>query len=235
MADTLRLDSISWQKPGVVKIVLIETMHVAQYPPSRVPGVKDLERFVDFPGVYAGMAVRKNGILAEVLWTFVCGVVIPRANGDRSPNGLHSENWSMNVVLDQMDFIKHPDAKDIAENNGGIFREGSVFWAAKDNPFYGIRSYFAPAVDLSVERLDVSETTLSFPQVDSVGYSHKNGVEQKPLNSGFSFVDVNSKPHRRHWLLVEHNLKRTGAQRVESLTWRYSADGWVDQIYDYDY
>lgn len=250
MADTLRLDSISWQKPGRVEIVLIETMHVTQYPPSRIPGAKDLSKFVDFPGVYAGMSVRKSGIIAEIQWKFMCGVVIPRVEGDRSPDGLHSENWSMNVVLDQLDFIKHPDAKSIAESNGGIFRGGRVVWAGKipdpkdknkliDNPFYGIRSYFAPTVDLTVERLDALGSALSFPQIDSVGYSRKNAVEQRPLNSGFGFVDVNEsgmrKRHRRPWLLVEHSLKRAGVQRVESLTWRYSADGWVDQIYDDDY
>ena len=239
------LESISWQKPGVVRVEVSQYMLSRDYP-KKNPAVPKVSDFIDLDKLvlrFVASSVRRDGISMKWTWAWVGGWTNLYSPTDRQPEDQRQEVWSMNVSMMQIPISQHPNIMNIKEIYGGVIKDGSIEFprylnSGQENPYYGITSFYCPGIELSVEavRPGFGAEGLSFPQIDSVGVSEWIPAAPSGVASGFAFVAPKAASNRKPWLLVEHSVRRTGAQHVESKTWRYGGVlGWLDQLYDLDW
>ena len=238
-----KLESISWRKPGVLEIEISCYALSQGFVRPAIPKIKDFVDFGDVVPVLEAIRTANQGIATRCSWIFRAGSELPDSPQDRQETDRKSQ-WSMDVSLMQVPLTVHPNLKTIMEVGGGVLRDGEVDFPrmlnGNKNPYYGTTDFLVPSVTMSCQTIEVS-SGMSFAQVDKLGYSRKGNVEQKPVSKtggdpGFVFVDVTMSTGRRPWLLVEHNVRRSGSEQLESKTWRYGGVlGWADPMYDADY
>ena len=238
-----KLESISWRKPGVL-VIEISCYALSQgFVRPAIPKIKDYVDFGDVVPVLEAIRTANQGIATRCSWIFRAGSELPDSPQDRQEQDKKSQ-WSMDVSLMQVPITVHPNLKTIMEVGGGVLRDGEVDFPrmlnGNKNPYYGTTDFLVPSVTMSCQTIEVS-SAMSFAQVDKLGYSRKGNVEQKPVSKtggdpGFAFVNVTMTTGRRPWILVEHNVRRSGSEQLESKTWRYGGVlGWADPMYDADY
>lgn len=234
------LERVSWQKPGIVRVEISQYMLGRDYP-KKVPSVPKVSDFIDLAGLrFVASVVRCDGIEIKVTWAWASGWTNISSPTDRQSPDQRQEVWGMNVSMMQIPIAQHPNIMMIKEMYGGVIKDGSVEFSrylnsGEENPFYGITSFYCPGIELSVEavRPGFEGGVLSFSQIDSVGVSEWQPAAPSGVASGFAFVSPEAASNRKPWLLVEHSVRRTGADHVESKVWRYGGVlGWLDQLYD---
>ena len=239
-----KLDSISWRKPGILEVEI--SCYALSQGFTGMPADPDIKNFVAFTAtpVLEAKRIYNQGVATRCVWVFRAGEELPDSPTDRQEQDKKSQ-WSMDVSLMQVPITVHPKLKAIMEVGGGVLRDGEVDFPrmlnGKKNPYYGTSDFLVPSVTMSCQTVEVS-SSMSFTQVDKLGYSRKGGVEQKPVAKGggahgFTFVDSSPPPAgRRAWILIEHNVRRSGSEQYESKTWRYGGvRGWADAMYDNDF
>lgn len=236
-----KLDSISWRKPGLVEVEVSCYALSDGFTMPADPDVRDhfvLENNV-VPRLEA-RRVRHEGTVMRVSWVFRAGREIPDSPTDRQTSDTKSQ-WSLNVSLTQEPITCHPNLMTIMEVGGGVIKDGEVDFPrmlnGAKNPYYGTRDFLVPGVTMTCETVEPG-SNMSFSQINKLGYSQKDGIEQKPVGKGgadiaFKFVDMSKGAGRKPWILIEHNVRRAGLEQAESKTWRYGGvAGWADPIYN---
>jgi hypothetical protein len=238
-----KLDSISWRKPGILEVEISCFALTDGFTKPSDPNVGDFVDFGDVTPVLEGYRRQNLGTATRVVWVFRAGKEIPDSPTDRQISDTKSQ-WSMDVSLMQAPLTTHPNLMQIMEVGGGVLRDGEVDFPrminGAKNTYYGTTDFLVPSVTMSCDTIEPS-SNMSFNQIDGLGYSRRDGEEQKPIGKGgadiaFKFVDVSKPTGRRAWLLISHTVRRAGTQQYESKTWRYGGVlGWADPMYDEDY
>ncbi|NBQ47244.1 MAG: hypothetical protein EBU33_02155 [Sphingobacteriia bacterium] len=235
-----RLEGLSWKKPGVVEIQISNTMLYSNLNKDFQPQSK---AYTPFDGVAVGRSINRVGKMAIVMWRFVLGRPIDRAEGDRSPDGMHAEQWSMRAGLGEEDLIRHPNINSIMDKYDGFVLRNRVrfnrYLSTKDkagnakqskNPYYGTKGYFVPSIEFTLER--PRGGGISFSNVSNLGH-----VDFPPLDANFRFTEAASTDKMRAglsspWIIVRHSYSKEGARCTESKTWKYGgARGWLNPVY----
>lgn len=251
------LKSVTWTKPGVIEIQISKTGLIQDLKGMQSAAPKP-QSFTPWQAVFDGSSYKVTGIACEVIWKFIYGAEIEAAKGDRSPNGMHSEEWSMSSVFRDEELILHPNINDIMQKYKGYVQGGRVYFnryifiedpedANKTkrvkNPFYGTRAYFTPSVELSVEKYKETTAKLDFGDFDGVGYSKYDQEVQTPTAwpgggvTGFAFLDTLKPKNAKNytWLLVSKKTRKSAIDCVRGWTWRCDLKGWLGQLYDDDF
>lgn len=251
------LKSVTWTKPGVIEIQISKTGLIQDLKAMQAEAPKP-QSFTPWQAVFDGSFYKVTDIACEVIWKFIYGAEIEAAEKDRSPEGMHSEEWSMSCVFRDEELILHPNINDIMQKYKGYVQGGRVYFNRyifiedpKDanktirlkNPFYGTRAYFAPSVELSVEKYKETTGKLDFGDFDAVGYSKYDSEVQTPTawpgggGTGFKFLDSLAPKDAKNytWLLVSKKTRKSAIDCVRGWTWRCNLKGWLCQLYDDDF
>jgi hypothetical protein len=253
--QTYKLDSVSWTKPGVIEVQISAYFLSTD---AQTPAKPNVNEYVEFEGPAGpltpslqAVSVRNQGVANLAVWIFRAGKALPDSPTDKQEDDKGSK-WTMDVSLMQIPIARHPNLKRIMEVGGGVFKDGEVDFPrmlnGAKNPYYGTSDFLLAGVTMTREIIRQAGEAVSYDEIDCLGYSNKNGVEQHPagwregdINTGFAFMSALNWPgsaKRRSWLLVEQNHRKVGAERVETKTWRYGGVmGWPDALYDdgFDY
>ena len=253
-SQTYKLDSVSWTKPGVIEVQISAYFLSTD---AKVPGNPDVNEYVEFKSANGSVtpqlqavSVRNQGVAKLAVWIFRAGMALPESPSDSQEDDKGSK-WTIDVSLMQIAIARHPNLKRIMEVGGGIFKEGEIDFPrvlnGNKNPYYGTSDFLVAGVTMTREVVKQSGEAITYDEIDCLGYSNKNGVVQHPMgwqegdiNTGFAFMAALnwSGSARRAWLLVEQNIRKVGAERVETKVWRYGGVmGWPDALYDggFDY
>jgi hypothetical protein len=232
VADSARLESISWRKPAAIEIML------SRYEdPEKLGDMPNLADFTDFKAVYVGSKVEMSEGVRRRFFTYRMGQNIPKSPTDREQAD-YQQQWSMNTTLSQWEIQRHPDFPLMKKKyNGSVVKE-VVVWpryiqdpASKEkkvikNPMFGVRSFLVPEVEVSVEKGFVSGTSMDFTQVNEVGYT------DQPLGFGFFAIPVTDAAKWARWVMTEKTFQVAGTDRLERTAWRSSYGGFPKAVYD---
>jgi hypothetical protein len=231
--DSARLESISWRKPALVEI----TLSRYENPAGSSEPVPTLADFTDFKAAYVGSRVEMSGGVRRRFFTFRMGRNIPKSQTDREKQD-YQEQWSMNTTLDQWDIQRHPNFPLLRKKyNGSVVRE-VVVWPrhiqdpkSKEkkvikNPMFGVRSFFVPQVEVSVEKGLIDGSKMDFTQIDEVGYA------DRPTGFGFFAIPVSDPAIFSAWVMTEKSFRVAGVDRLERRVWRSSYGGFPKAVYN---
>jgi hypothetical protein len=235
--DTERLESIVWLKPAFIEIVLSK-----HDDPSRPMVAPSLSKFTDLPAVLEGSKLQVSGGVRKRYYIYRMGKNIPFSQSD-SGGGPHYEQWSANTVLSQRDIQRHPSFPALRKKYNGSVINDVVSWPryiqdpdSEDkkvikNPMFGVRAFFAPEVEVSVETGVVAGAAAKkFSQIDDVGY-----VDEPGGGFGCFYIPPSQQDKANlwaRWILVEHSFRLAGNDRMERKAWRSAwGEGWPRPVY----
>ena len=230
--DSAKLESITWRKPASIEITL------SRYEDPERPGeVPKLADFTDFNAAYEGSKVEMREGVRRRFFTFRMGQNIPSSPTDRQ-GGDYQQQWSMNTTLSQWEIQRHPNFPLMRKKyNGSVVKE-VVIWPryiqdpdSKEkkvikNPMFGVRSFLAPEVEVSVEKGVIKGTSMDFAQVNEVGYT------DQPTGFGFFAIPVPDVAKWARWVMTEKTFQVAGTDRLERMAWRSSYGGFPKDVYD---
>jgi hypothetical protein len=235
VADSLRLESISWRKPAFVEITL------SQYEdPNKPVELPALGKFTDLIAAFEGSRIEVRDGVRRRFFTYRAGKDILESPTDRQAQAYRREQWSMNTVLTQRDIQRHPSFPALKKRyNGSVVAGDRVVWPRYiqdpdteekkviPNPMFGVRSFLAPEVEVSVEKGKLSGNSMDFTQINEVGYT------DQPTSFAF-FAPSTADPKKwANWILVEKSFTVAGVDRIERWGWRSAwGEGWPKAVYD---
>jgi hypothetical protein len=232
VADSAKLESISWRKPASIEITL------SRYEdPQGAATVPNLADFTDFQAAYVGSRVEIREGVRRRFFTYRMGQNIPRSPTDREREN-YQEQWSMNTTLSQWDIQRHPNFPAMRKKYNGSVVNEVVIWpryiqdpASKEkkvikNPMFGVRSFLVPEVEVSVEKGLIGGTSMDFTQINEVGYT------DQPTGFGFFAIPVTDAAKWAKWVMTEKSFRVAGNERLERRTWRSSYGGFPKEVYD---
>jgi hypothetical protein len=231
VADTVRLESISWRKPAAIEITL------SRYEdPEKTAEMPKLSDFTDFQAAYEGSRVEVREGVQRRFFTYRMGQNIPMSPTDREREN-YQQQWSMNTTLDQQDIQRHPNFPAMRKKYNGSVVNDVVIWpryiqdpASQEkkvikNPMFGVRSFLVPEVEVSVERGLIGGTSMEFSQINEVGYT------DQPTGFGFFALPVTNAAKWARWVIAEKTFQVAGTDRLERRAWR-SSYGLPKDVYD---
>ena len=235
VADSLRLESISWRKPAFIEITL------SQYEdPDKPFEVPALGKFTDIVATFVGSRIEVRDGVRRRFIIYRAGKDILDSPTDRQDQVYRREQWSMNTVLTQRDIQRHPNFPALKKKyNGSVLAGDRVVWPRYiqepgnkekkviPNPMFGVRSFLAPEVEVSVEKGKLSGVSMDFTQINEVGYT------DEPTSFAF-FAPSTAEPKTwANWILVEKSFTVAGVDRMERWAWRSAwGEGWPKAVYD---
>jgi hypothetical protein len=232
VADTARLESISWRKPAAIEITL------SRYEDPEAPGdMPKLSDFTDLNAVYVGSRLEIREGVHRRFFTYRMGQNIPMSPTDREKEN-YQQQWSMNTTLSQWDIHRHPNFPLMKKKYNGSVVNEVVIWpryiqdpASKEkksikNPMFGVRSFLVPEVEVAVEKGYIAGADMDFTQVNEVGYA------DQPTGFGFFAIPVADAAKWSAWVLTEKTFQVAGTDRLERTAWRSSYGGYPKAVYD---
>lgn len=232
VADTARLEGISWRKPALVEITL------SRYEdPEKTAEMPKLSDFTDFQAAYVGSRVEVREGVRRRFFTYRMGQNIPMSPTDREREN-YQQQWSMNTTLDQQDIQRHPNFPAMRKKYNGSVVNEVVIWpryiqdpASKEkkvikNPMFGVRSFLVPEVEVSVEMGLIGGTSMDFTQINELGYT------DQPTGFGFLAIPVANAAKWAGWVRTGQTFQVAGTHRLERRTWRSSVAGFPKDVYD---
>ena len=223
------IDAINWRRPGVLEVAVSCKINGGDEIPSA-------PKSIPLTGISSSLSLYERRVEGfdhkTVTFLYKTGKPLP-GNANANDDGTA---WSMDVSLMQVPITCHPELKNIMSAGGGVLRNGEVDWPryvnGKKNSWYGTTSFLVPSITVTKEEIDENDSpggTLSFPEVDNVGYS----VSQ--VSGGFN-GGGSAGSGRKSWLLESQSLRKIGKQKQKTQVWRHGGVlGWADQIYQEDY
>jgi hypothetical protein len=228
-SESAKLVSIAWRKPASVEITLSQ-----QESPGANATAPRLADFTDFQATLTGSRVVVNDGVRMRYFTYRMARNIPKSPTDRHKEN-YQEQWGMNTVLGQQDIQRHPNFPAIKKRyNGSVVTGDRVVWPryiqdpdgdekkAIKNPMFGVRSFLAPQVEVSVE-IGYSEFPMDFSQLNEVGYVD--------IPAGFSFFAADAEGSKADWILTDKSFTVVGIDRIERKAWRSQWGGWPREVY----
>lgn len=229
------LESVSWSKPGLLEVRISGFFPIdakGKISSETTPEVKS--HFTGANLVLEGREMSWQDGVAKVSWIYRAGNEIDRSPEDRSPDGMHAEQWTMSATVQQIPLETHPKLKQIMAVGGGVFSEGRVefprYINGEKNPWYGITDFLFPSISVSV-KLPPRSRGFNFSELNYLGYSDVVGGKH-PSMAGFSFSGISAYSGHRPWLLTDMNFLKRGNSLFEVRSWRWGGMvGWADPVY----
>ena len=236
-ADTERLVSITWQKPALIEIVLSK-----HEDPSKPMVAPSLSKFTDLEANFISSRLSVQDGVRKREFIYRMGRNVPPSPSDQG-GGPHYEQWSVNTVLSQRDIQRHPNFPGLRKKYNGSVINDVVSWPryiqdpnSKEkkviqNPMFGLRSFYAPEVEVSMETGVVAGAgAKKFSGIDDVGYV------DEPSGAFACFYIPPTQADKANlwarWILVEHSFRLAGKDRMERKAWRSAwGEGWPREVY----
>lgn len=232
----VELESVSWRRPGTLELVVSRRYIVGVNEPRRV-GWEDVYKtegtleFVENEVKYEGR-VDLPKVVGRV------ARLTTRWRGARSfgsPTALEpereKERWSVNFTVSERDIVLHPNfAKIQAAGWGRVYGEkvlwprmiyvkneergeGGEEYVPVKNPMYGVRSYLAPRVEVTLEEFVTKRSDVSGEVLDRIGWYAQPPGRVPRFMAG---PDVET----LDFVLTGENAQR-GRDGVRRRTWMY--------------
>lgn len=230
LSDTTKLESISWQKPGMIEITLSQLED-----PEKPADAPNLSLFTDLHAILVGSKVEFSEGVRRRFFTYRRGQNIMRSPTDRQ-SGNHQEEWSVNTTLSERQIQRHPKFLTLKKKYNGSVVNEVVIWPRHiqdpastekkiiKNPFFGVRMFLTPSITVTVQRGTGGGNSMDFSQLNEVGYI------DAPTDFSFFAVPVNDRTHGA-WILTERSFRSAGGERLEQWAWQSSVDGFPKAIY----
>lgn len=227
-----QVESISWRRPGVLEIIISKIFKTKE--PRQAPSLANLISGVSDARLTESF-FKFEGAVSKIFFKYQAGVSFACPSNAEGSEA-EKEQWSADVVLDQRNIATHPKIDAILKAGWGSLYQNKVFWprmiykdaTEKDeegngqakipvkNPFYGIKYYFAPRIEIIREKFyESSGGAIDQSDLDAVGWMDSSNIE---------FV-------RSDTIVITGNTTRkTQGRRVLRTEWQ-TGDKFSDEVY----